>query len=111
MPQMTKLNSVSDLLKIQQTCYLTLKPLQKVEDAQYFHHIRMRFRKRIKKKKDSNNTVKLKMLLFAREMQHSGLLPFYLIQKMETVTQTTCNLFQTSEVLKPGTSAAFGKFL
>lgn len=65
----------------------------------------------LKKKKDSNNTVKLKMLLFAREMQHSGLLPFYLIQKMETVTQTTCNLFQTSEVLKPGTSAAFGKFL
>lgn len=63
-----------------------------------------------KKKKDSNNTVKLKML-FAREMQHSGRLPFYLIQKMETVTQTTCNLFQTSEVLKPGTSAAFGKFL
>lgn len=62
------------------------------------------------KKKDSNNTVKLKML-FAREMQHSGRLPFYLIQKMETVTQTTCNLFQTSEVLKPGTSAAFGKFL
>lgn len=63
-----------------------------------------------KKKNDSNNTVKLKML-FAREMQHSGRLPFYLIQKMETVTQTTCNLFQTSEVLKPGTSAAFGKFL
>lgn len=63
-----------------------------------------------KKKKDSNNTVKLKML-FAREMQHSGRLPFYLIQKMETVTQTTCNLFQTSEVLKPGTSAAFGTFL
>lgn len=62
------------------------------------------------KKKDSNNTVKLKML-FAREMQHSGRLPFYLIQKMETVTQTTCNLFQTSEVLKPGTSAAFGTFL
>lgn len=110
MPWMTKLNSVSDLLKLQQTCYLTLKPLQKVEDAQYFHHIRMRFRKRILKKKDSNNTVKLKML-FAREMQHSGRLPFYLIQKMETVTQTTCNLFQTSEVLKPGTSAAFGKFL
>lgn len=66
--------------------------------------------KELKKKKDSNNTVKLKML-FAREMQHSGRLPFYLIQKMETVTQTTCNLFQTSEVLKPGTSAAFGKFL
>lgn len=66
--------------------------------------------KEFKKKKDSNNTVKLKML-FAREMQHSGRLPFYLIQKMETVTQTTCNLFQTSEVLKPGTSAAFGKFL
>lgn len=64
-----------------------------------------------KKKKDSNNTVKVKMLLFAREMQHSGRLPFYLIQKMETVTQTTCNLFQTSEVLKAGTSAAFGKFL
>lgn len=63
------------------------------------------------KKKDSNNTVKVKMLLFAREMQHSGRLPFYLIQKMETVTQTTCNLFQTSEVLKAGTSAAFGKFL
>lgn len=67
-------------------------------------------KKNKKKKKDSNNTVKLKML-FAREMQHSGRLPFYLIQKMETVTQTTCNLFQTSEVLKPGTSAAFGKFL
>lgn len=67
-------------------------------------------KKNLKKKKDSNNTVKLKML-FAREMQHSGRLPFYLIQKMETVTQTTCNLFQTSEVLKPGTSAAFGKFL
>lgn len=66
--------------------------------------------KELKKKKDSNNTVKLKML-FAREMQHSGRLPFYLIQKMETVTRTTCNLFQTSEVLKPGTSAAFGKFL
>lgn len=66
--------------------------------------------KEFKKKKDSNNTVKLKML-FAREMQHSGRLPFYLIQKMETVTQTTCNLFQTSEVLKPGTSAAFGTFL
>lgn len=63
------------------------------------------------KKKDSNNTVKVKMLLFARGMQHSGRLPFYLIQKMETVTQTTCNLFQTSEVLKAGTSAAFGKFL
>lgn len=67
--------------------------------------------KKQKKKKDSNNTVKVKMSLFAREMQHSGRLPFYLIQKMETVTQTTCNLFQTSEVLKPGTSAAFGKFL